>query len=53
MSPLKTELRPHELLLNVEGQYDFILEGNKILLPFGSQGLFDEYDYSNNTFRKL
>ena len=43
---------PLDLIWFGEGQSDVILEGNKILLPFGSQGLFDEYVYSNNTFAK-
>lgn len=49
---LENGTSPLELLLNVEGQSDVILEGNKILLPFGSQGLFDEYVYNNNAFKK-
>lgn len=44
--------QPLDLIWYGEGQSDVILEGNKILLPFGSQGLFDEYVYSNNTFVK-
>jgi len=43
---------PLGLIWHGEGQSDVILEGNKILLPFGSQGHFDEYVYSNNTFIK-
>ncbi|MGX4583036.1 hypothetical protein [Paenibacillus chitinolyticus] len=43
---------PLDLIWHGEGQSDVILEGNKILLPFGSQGLFDEYVFSNNTFMK-
>lgn len=39
---------PLDLIWYGEGQSDLMLEGNKILLPFGSQGLFDEYVYSNN-----
>lgn len=34
------------------GQSDVVLEGNKILLPFGSQGLFDEYVFNNGSFIK-
>lgn len=44
---------PLDLIWNGEGQSDVILEANKILLPFGSQGLFEEYVYDNNTFTKL
>lgn len=33
-----------------EGQSDVVLEGNTITLPYGSQGLFDEYVFSNGTF---
>lgn len=43
---------PLNLIWYGEGQSDVILEGNKILLPLGSQGLFDEYVYGNNTFTK-
>ncbi|MNW41018.1 hypothetical protein D3C74_181440 [compost metagenome] len=43
---------PLELIWYSEGQSDVVLEGNKIILPYGSQGLFDEYVYSNNTFSK-
>jgi len=35
-----------------EGQSDVILDGNAIQLPYGSQGLFDEYVFSKNTFVK-
>ncbi|MNP51768.1 hypothetical protein D3C76_1461150 [compost metagenome] len=43
---------PLELIWYSEGQSDVVLEGDKIILPYGSQGLFDEYAYSNNTFIK-
>lgn len=43
---------PLELIWYSEGQSDVVLEGDKIILPYGSQGLFDEYVYSNNTFSK-
>jgi hypothetical protein len=43
---------PLELIWSEVGQSDLSLEGNKITLPFGSQGLFNEYVYSNGTFQK-
>lgn len=43
---------PLELIWYSEAQSDVVLEGDKIILPYGSQGLFDEYVYSNNTFSK-
>ncbi|MUT64926.1 hypothetical protein [Paenibacillus sp. NEAU-GSW1] len=46
------EASPLDLIWYGEGQSDLILEDNKILMPFGSQGLFDEYVYSNNSFIK-
>lgn len=41
---------PLELIWYGEGQSDVVLEGDKILLPFGSQGLFEEYTFNNGTF---
>lgn len=41
---------PLELIWYGEGQTDVVLEGDKILLPFGSQGLFEEYIFNNGTF---
>lgn len=43
---------PLEQIWYGEGQSDVVLEKDKILLPFGSQGLFDEYVFRNNTFIK-
>ncbi|MBU5353189.1 hypothetical protein KQI74_12895 [Paenibacillus barcinonensis] len=43
---------PLEQIWYGEGQSDVVLEGDKISLPFGSQGLFDEYLFRNNTFIK-
>jgi len=49
---LENGTSPLELLLNVEGQSDISVSKNKIMLPYGSQGLFDEFTYSNGKFEK-
>jgi len=38
---------------NFEGQYDIVLDKNTIYLPFGSQGLGNEYLYKGGAFYKL
>ncbi|MCT1398102.1 hypothetical protein M4D81_03690 [Paenibacillus sp. p3-SID867] len=43
---------PLELLMNAEGQSDIYISNNKITLPYGSQGLFEEYTYTNGIFTK-
>jgi len=35
-----------------EGQSDLIIEDNTLTVPYGSQGLFEEYIYSNSEFIK-
>jgi hypothetical protein len=35
---------------NLSGQFIIKLNMNSIILPYGSQGLFDEYLYRNNNF---
>lgn len=47
---LENGTAPLELLLNVEGQADIYVNSNSITLPYGSQGLFDEYIYDNGAF---
>lgn len=48
----ESKTAPLELIWYGEGQSDVILDGNKILLPYGSKGLYEEYVYSNLTFEK-
>ncbi|KAA8753968.1 hypothetical protein [Paenibacillus sp. UASWS1643] len=48
----ETDTSPLEPVWYGEGQSDVVLEGNKIFLPFGSQGLFDEYVFNNGSFIK-
>lgn len=43
---------PLDLMLSAEGQSDLNISNNKIILPFGSQGLFEEYEYSKGAFHK-
>jgi hypothetical protein len=40
-----------KLIGNFQGQEQIIIENNKISVPYGSQGLFDEYIYSNGKFK--
>ncbi|MGZ9585869.1 hypothetical protein [Paenibacillus marinisediminis] len=49
---LENGTSPLELLMSAEGQSDIQISNNKITLPYGSQGLFEEYTYSNGTFMK-
>ncbi|MGG3740543.1 hypothetical protein [Paenibacillus chibensis] len=49
---LENGTSPLELLMNAEGQSDINLSNNKITLPYGSQGLFDEFTYNNGAFTK-
>ncbi|MGN7414601.1 hypothetical protein [Paenibacillus sp. SAF-068] len=48
----ETDTSPLELVWYGEGQSDVVLKGNTISLPYGSQGLFDEYIFSTGTFIK-
>ncbi|MBE4907866.1 hypothetical protein IMZ08_07340 [Bacillus luteolus] len=41
---------PLEPVFYGEAQSDIILEGNTLTVPYGSQGLFDSYIYSNGEF---
>lgn len=43
---------PLKVIFHGEGQADLELEGNTITVPYGSQGLFDKYIYSNSKFVK-
>ena len=36
----------------IEGQSEMYLDGNHIIVPYGSQGLFDEYIYDKGTLFK-
>lgn len=47
---LENDMTPLDLLLHAEGQSDINIIDNKITLPYGSQGLFEEYIYSNGAF---
>jgi Effector-associated domain 11 len=40
----------YELVARLQGQENSVLEGNKIILPFGSQGLFEEYAWVDGKF---
>jgi len=42
------DIAPLELAWSGEGQSDVWLEGDRIVLPYGSQGLADEYMYAGN-----
>ncbi|MDH6429053.1 MULTISPECIES: hypothetical protein [unclassified Paenibacillus] len=48
----ESETAPLDLIWFSEAQSDVVLNNDRILLPFGSQGLFDEYVYSDNAFIK-
>lgn len=41
------DVSPLELVWYGEGQSDVWLEGDRIILPYGSQGLYEEYVYEN------
>jgi hypothetical protein len=43
---------PLELLWSGMGQSDILMSGNQFLLPYGSQGLYEEYKYTNGVFVK-
>ncbi|URJ36731.3 hypothetical protein MF625_001173 [Paenibacillus polymyxa] len=43
---------PLELLWSGIGQSDILMSGNHFLLPYGSQGLYEEYKYANGVFVK-
>ncbi|KAF6627801.1 hypothetical protein H6F38_21960 [Paenibacillus sp. EKM208P] len=43
---------PLELLWSGMGQSDILMSGNQFLLPYGSQGLYEEYKYANGVFIK-
>jgi hypothetical protein len=42
-----------KLIGNFQGQEQIIIENKKISVPYGSQGLFDEYIYSNGKFKMI
>ncbi|QDH21998.1 hypothetical protein [Saccharibacillus brassicae] len=44
------DVSPLELVWYGEGQSDVQLEGDRIVLPYGSQGLYEEYVYKNEKF---
>jgi len=44
------DIAPLELVWSGEGQSDVWLEGDRIMLPYGSQGLVDEYVYDGIAF---
>jgi hypothetical protein len=48
----KSGTAPLEQIWFGEGQSNVILNGNEIVLPFGSQGLSETYVYENLTFQK-
>ncbi|SFM25354.1 hypothetical protein SAMN03159341_12263 [Paenibacillus sp. 1_12] len=48
----KSGAAPLEQIWFGEGQSTVMLDGNKIVLPFGSQGLSAEYVYDNLTFKE-
>ncbi|MGQ4680707.1 hypothetical protein [Paenibacillus polymyxa] len=43
---------PLELMWSGMGQSDILMSGNQFLLPYGSQGLYEEYKYANGVFVK-
>ncbi len=44
---------PFNLIWSGEGQSNVFIQDDSILLPFGSQGLFEEYMYKNSDFIKI
>jgi hypothetical protein len=42
-----------KLIGDFQGQEQIIIENKKISVPYGSQGLFDEYIYSNGKFKMI
>ncbi|MHB0862661.1 hypothetical protein ACYCS5_15800 [Paenibacillus sp. SEL3] len=43
---------PLELMWSGMGQTDILMSGNQLLLPYGSQGLYEEYNYTGGVFVK-